>query len=108
MATTKNDFWEVWAPEHYIMTAGTAEQVREEIEEKLEDALGFFVMIEHNDEEIDEHGNHQFRLYLHTDNENDRTDEEFRRLDELGIRASDSEEAQHKAICAVLGISVTR
>jgi hypothetical protein len=106
--TTTNDFWEVWTPEGYIMTAGTAEQVRIEVEEKLQDALGFLVMIESNDDDTDDEGKPVFRFYLHSDNEEDRTEDELKKMADLGLRFYDTEENQSEAICRILGITVTR
>lgn len=105
---SNNDFWEVWAPEGYIMTAGTAEQVRIEVEEKLQDALGFLIMIESNDEDTDDEGKPVFRFYLHSDNDEDRTNEEVKQMADLGLKLHDTEENQSEAICRILGITVTR
>lgn len=105
---TTTHFWEVQAQEGYIMTTGTVEQIREEVEEKLQDLLGFFIMLEASDDNEDEEGNDVVHLYLHTDNEEDRTEEEIKKMEELGLNLYDTEENQHQAICRILGITITK
>jgi hypothetical protein len=101
-------FWEVWAPEGHMMTSGIGEQVREEIEEKLEDALGFFVMLEHSEDDTDENDKPIFLLYPHSDNLEDMTDKDLATLKTHSIDINGSCEENNKVICNILGITVTR
>ncbi|PFP29365.1 hypothetical protein COJ96_10700 [Bacillus sp. AFS073361] len=71
--------YEVWSNNHYIETIGDEYQVREWFEEKLQEELGFFVMLQEYTEDT------EFKIYLHSKNQEDLEDSELELLDEMGL-----------------------
>jgi hypothetical protein len=82
----------------YILITGNADQVREWFEEQIEDAVGFFVMLQENTDD-------GFTIYLHSDNEDDLTEEQLQQCKELGLDPWNDAESW-EAIQRILGVPV--
>jgi hypothetical protein len=81
------------------LTFESGEDMREWIEEQLEEKLGFFVMLQEDTSE------QPFRIYLHTDNEEDRTEEELVQMKAAGLEVHKDEQT-HDAIFRLLNLQV--
>lgn len=69
---------------------GNEWDVREKIEELLEQRVGFFVSLQENTEEPGE-----YHFYLHSDNDEDMTEEDIETLnDHYGINTIDDENSE--------------
>lgn len=84
---------------------GDFEELKELMEEGIENETGIMMMIETDEEAEDEDGNEYFAFYLHSDNEEDRTEEELQQMEEeYGLKVQDSIKNQHDAICKMMHI----
>lgn len=94
------NYWYLMKGDH-VICEGTADVIREEIENRLERILGFFVMLQECEDED------EFLVYLHSDNEDDLTDEQLNKLEEYGI-VIDKDEETSKEIMELLGVYVVK
>lgn len=79
-----------------ILFIGIIEDMREVLESKIEDKLGFCPSLQ----EADDDG--ELNVYLHTDSYEFLSDEELEKLDQVGITEDDS----LSSICQLLNISI--
>lgn len=75
---------------------GSAELIRETLESLLEEKLGFFVMLQEDDEE-------KFVIFIHSENDEDLEDKQLNEVESLGLNNWDCTEV----LFNILDVSVT-
>lgn len=95
--------YKVYKGEERILYADAA-YVREELEDLIEETLGFFVSLQESEEGGENED--ELRICLHTDNEEDMDGGDMLVLEKHGIGVNQGIDECHEAICKLLGITI--